>query len=293
MATWNFSSETQTLDEQARLNAPGSFVKLTDGFTHYELSGPEDGQVVVLIHGFSVPYFVWDATFAPLVEAGLRVLRYDLFGRGWSDRPDTRYDHTLFTRQLNDLITTLGITSPVDLVGLSMGGAITATFNARQPDRVRRIVLIDPAGFRMKKSVVMRLLSLPWLGEWLLDRFGDPVLVYGQQADFLEPQKANEYLEKYKDQMRLRGFKRAILSTLRCRVIEDAEEEFHMMHLQPKPVLLIWGKQDTTVPFRTSQRALQIIPNAEFHPIDNARHVPHIERPESVNPILIEYLTRQ
>lgn len=37
------------------------------------------------MHGFSVPYYIWEPTFAALVQAGLRVLRYDLYGRGYSD----------------------------------------------------------------------------------------------------------------------------------------------------------------------------------------------------------------
>jgi pimeloyl-ACP methyl ester carboxylesterase len=54
----------------------------------------------VLIPGFSVPYVIWDPTFEDLVEKGFRVLRYDLFGRGYSDRPDAIYDLELFDRQL-------------------------------------------------------------------------------------------------------------------------------------------------------------------------------------------------
>ncbi len=96
-------------------------MELTDGIVRYEMAGPPDGQVVVLLHGFFNAYFVWDNTFDALAQADLRVLRYDLYGRGYSDRPNTQYDRDLFDRQLVNLLAALDVTRPVDLVGPSMG----------------------------------------------------------------------------------------------------------------------------------------------------------------------------
>ena len=78
-----YLDETRELDELARKDAGGSFAALKDGMTHYELGGPEDGKPVVLVHGFSVPYFIFDPTFEFLGKSGFRVLRYDLIGRGF------------------------------------------------------------------------------------------------------------------------------------------------------------------------------------------------------------------
>jgi alpha-beta hydrolase superfamily lysophospholipase len=97
-------TERLEMDDQARQLAPGAFVQLTRGRVHYELAGPEDGRLVVLVHGFSVPSFVWDPTFEALVSRGFRVLRYDLYGRGFSDRPDTAYDRALYVEQLRELL---------------------------------------------------------------------------------------------------------------------------------------------------------------------------------------------
>src|SRR5512143_4045949 len=142
---WDFiyRGETRDLDDAARAHAGGSFIRLPLGCTHYELAGPQRQRPVVLIHGFSVPYFVWDGTFAALLAAGHRPLRYDLLGRGYSDRPRVRYDLGLFVRQLAQLLDGLQI-EEVDLVGLSMGGAIATGFTVQFPTRVRRLVLIDP-----------------------------------------------------------------------------------------------------------------------------------------------------
>ena len=79
--------ETHTLDDAARRSAPGKFVRLSDGMTHYELLGPDSGATVLLVHGFSVPYYIWDSTAAALSSKGYRVLRYDEYGRGSSQAP--------------------------------------------------------------------------------------------------------------------------------------------------------------------------------------------------------------
>jgi pimeloyl-ACP methyl ester carboxylesterase len=289
---FRFRGESQVLDAAARSAAPGSFVDLPDGVTHYELVGPPEGRLVVLVHGFSVPYYIWDPTFAPLVQAGCRVLRYDLYGRGYSDRPDVVYNQDLFVRQLWHLLAALHIDRPVDLVGLSIGGAIAVAFTDRHPDMVNKLCLISPAGLPVKRSPLAGLVEMPLLGEWLMSLFGDKLLVDWLRGDFRQPAKFPEYQAKYRVQMKYVGFKRAILSTMRSSFLDDMTEAYRRVGQQKRPVLLIWGREDQTVPFSTSEKVRAAIPQVEFHAIDDAGHVSHYERPEIVNHLLIEFLRK-
>src|SRR5215470_12394890 len=84
--------EHTTLDEGARVGATSRFVRLHDGVTEYEVSGPDTGRTVVLLSGATVPYYLWDPTRAALAGSGFHVLRYNYYGRGLSDRPKLRYD---------------------------------------------------------------------------------------------------------------------------------------------------------------------------------------------------------
>ncbi len=104
-----YRGETKEIDEKLRASTCGSFIRLSNGFTHYELCGPDSGEAVVLVHGFSVPYFIFDPTFDFLVDSGFRVLRYDLFGRGFSDRPHVKYNMDLFVDQLRELLDSLNL----------------------------------------------------------------------------------------------------------------------------------------------------------------------------------------
>jgi len=292
MSRWRFPfrGEPLSLDETTREGLPGSFVKLPDGVVHYEMAGPPDGPVVVLIHGFSVPYYIWDPTFGALADAGLRVLRYDLYGRGYSDRPDVVYDEEIFDRQLLHLLPALDVGEPVAPIGLSMGGPIAVLFAERHPEMVRKLCLIDPAGFPMRVSATAKLIFAPILGELVLSLFGDQLLVAGLANDLYRPANHPEYMEQYRAQMRYKGFKRAILSTGRHMPMGEMAASYERVGRQGRPVLLIWGREDRTLPFETHKRVLQAIPNAEFHAIEEAGHIPHYERPEAVNPLLIEFL---
>ncbi len=281
--------EPLELTPQTRATLPGQFVTLPDGVTHYELTGPEDGQVVVLIHGFSTPMFLWDPTVPALTAAGLRVLRYDLFGRGYSDRPPVTYNADLFDRQLLHLLDALGLSAPVDLLGLSMGGLIAINFADRHPERVRRLALEDPAGFSMSVTLRALALFLPVLGDVLMALAGNWLMVGGLPRDFYRPERYPEYYEKYKAQLPYRGFKRAILSTMRNMSLAGMAETYARVGHQGRRTLLIWGRQDVTVPFVASEQVRAAIPQIEFHAIDEAGHIPHYERPEIVNPILVAF----
>lgn len=286
-----YPGETKELKDETRAGLPGAFVRLPMGVTHYEMSGPSEAQTVVLVHGFSVPYYIWDPTFAALSEAGLRVLRYDLFGRGFSDRPRVKYDLGLFVQQLHDLLDMLEIHEPVDLLGLSMGGPITAGFTHKYPQRVRRLVWIDPAGVRpIGLSRLLQVATWPGLGELALALFGRESLVKGIASDFFDPALVAEFQERYRVQMQYKGFRQAILSTVRSGMLGSFLEIYREVGKLGKPTLLLWGKNDTTVPLAHSRDLLAAVPHAEFHVIEACGHIPHYERPQEVNPILLKFL---
>jgi pimeloyl-ACP methyl ester carboxylesterase len=289
---WSFPylGETEELNESTRASTPGSFVRLTDGYTHYELGGSENGQPVVLVHGFSVPYFIWEPTFAFLSQSGFRVLRYDLFGRGFSDRPKLRYDIDLFCKQLRELLDTLGL-EQVSLIGLSMGGPITASFATRYPERVKKLVWIDPAGARpVTLPRMLKALTTPGFGELALGLFGRGHLIKGITSDFYEPANVKAFVDRYMVQLKYKGFMRAILSTMRSGMLGSFAETYKQVGALQIPVALFWGTNDRTVPFTYSDDIRAAIPRTQFHAIENCGHIPHYENPDEVNPHLLEFL---
>ena len=283
--------ETKELNDENRRITEGSFIQTPAGVTHYELGGNESGEAVVLIHGFSVPYFIYDPTFKFLIDSGFRVLRYDLFGRGFSDRPVARYDIQLFLDQLTELLEVLRFTRPVSLVGLSLGGIIASTFTVKYPERVNKLVLIDPAGARpIAFSRLQRVALLPFVAETILSLARSETLIKSASKDFFDPVLVEHFMSRYKVQLEYKGFRRAILSTIRDGMLGSFIETYKVLGKMDKKVMLLWGHDDMTVPFEHSQDLLGVLPNVEFHVFENCGHIPHYEKPDEVNPILLKFL---
>jgi pimeloyl-ACP methyl ester carboxylesterase/glyoxylase-like metal-dependent hydrolase (beta-lactamase superfamily II) len=277
-------TESLPLDEGARGLAPGQFVELPDGWTHYDVAGPESGQVVILVHGFSVPYYIWDTTFEALAAAGFRVVRFDTFGRGYSDRPDTKYNGALFERQVAGLIEALELDRPVDLIGLSMGGPVVMRFAANNAELVRKVVLVDPVAEAFFSP------SYPqWIGSPLMALTLIPVMAEGQLTDFLHPENYPTWVDQYRVQMQYEGFRRAIISTIYEFGPEDHLAFFTQVQEAGLPVKLIWGVQDQTLPIAGAE-VVQSVLDVDFMPVDGSGHLPHIEQAGIVNPAIVEFL---
>jgi pimeloyl-ACP methyl ester carboxylesterase len=279
------NTEKTVLSDASRQKAPGNFVTLSNGSTHYQIDGPANGQVVILVHGFSVPMYIYDSTFNALSSVGYRVIRFDLLGRGYSSRPKTSYDLQLFVQQVKELVDTLQLSTPVDLIGVSMGGTIVAGFVSKYPDLVRKVVLIDPHS--TKKNVTP--LNVPILGEYLAAAFWIQTLPQDQLKDFYQPDQHKDWPARFQEQMRYKGFRYAIVSTARNIICNDFLTSYES--LSDLPVLLIWGTHDKTIPIAEIDTLRKLI-NPEFLPVDNAGHLPLIEQSEIVNKRLIEFLKR-
>lgn len=288
--------ERQTMNAVVRERAvaaglPGAFVTLPEGVVHYELSGPEGAPTVVLIHGASGPMVVWDHTAGALRGAGLRVLRYDLFGRGHSDRPDAAYDEGFYHAQLEHLLDALSIDGPVALVGSSMGAAIAAGYARARPERVRRVALIGPAGFPLEATPVAKLARAPLAGEYLMRAFGGRQLLAHNRKYLYRPETAPELHAAVREQASYRGLGRAILATMRHFPLEDMSAGYEALGRSGKPLLLVWGRHDQTFAFSHSEPARALMPGATFVAVDDAAHLPQYERPDVVNPALLRFLT--
>lgn len=283
-------TEKFKLDKMDEDSVGGEFIDLPAGRVYFELAGPEGGEVVVLVPGFSVPYYVWDPTLDSLVESGFRVLRYDLYGRGFSDRPSVVYDLDFFVSQLEDLLEGLEINQPVHLVGLSMGGPITAHYAALHSEGVSSVTLIAPEPERTTAKDIFPL-NLPVIGEIVMSAYLQPVLLPRIQVDdFHQPDKFPHWEDKYRVQMKYQGTGRALLSTIRQLVNVDPLVEYQTLAGFDLPVLLIWGTRDQTFSRQDMELVRQALPAHVFYSIPESGHLPHYERPDLVNPLLIEFL---
>jgi pimeloyl-ACP methyl ester carboxylesterase len=245
------------------------------------LDGPDTGRVVILAHGFSVPYYIWDGTYEYLVKQGFRVLRYDMFGRGYSDRPDVVYDQGVYQKQLLDLITQLHLKTPVSIAGVSFGGLVVTSFACKYPEMISKVILVDPVYASAKPD-----------GPEFYARYKEAThpddRINGQLSDFKYPQRHPGWTDKYRVQMQYKGFRNAIVST-QYHIAYNGKSTNACLNAAHKPVLLIWGKSDHTLPIKYSDSIRSVL-KVEFFPVDDAAHLPHIEQADKVNTKIAAFL---
>ena len=109
--------------------------------TAYDLAGPADAPVVVLIHGLGLTRRTWD-DFIPDLARSYRVLCYDLCGHGESGLPAQKPSLTVLADQLRTLLDHLDIDAAV-LVGFSLGGMINRRFAMENPERVTALAILN------------------------------------------------------------------------------------------------------------------------------------------------------
>ena len=284
-----------TLDSVARTTAPGAFAELDDGLIHYKWSGPKTGQVIVLVHGFSTPSFVFDQNASALAEEGYRVLQFDHFGRGWSDRPDVKYNADFYDRELNQLIECLNIEQKIGLVGYSMGGIIAAEFTVRHPERVSRLSLLAPAGLDVtgNEGITKQLLDTPALGDWIWTVFGRSILIKNRQYDETGLDDEARLQGDVSVQMDYKRYFPALLSTLRHLDMRGRDDIFAKLHATAVPVKAIYGTEDQTVSSKNAKKLKSLIPTAQISVLSGADHGFPYKRYNEVNSALIEFFGKQ
>jgi pimeloyl-ACP methyl ester carboxylesterase len=277
----------------------GGWAPLVQGNLYYRWYEPEisNNEIVVLVHGFSTPHFVWDGMKEFLVDAGYKVLVYDHFGRGFSERPSVVYDQDLYVESLKGLLDYQNISQSVHLVGYSMGGPVVGYFTQQYPDSVKSISFIAPAGF-MKEDSVSRIAVMPVVGDWFWQVFGKwlyfrEVRNEATSSDDSVGLSESKFVKKYSVQMKYKGLIEALLSTVRNFNFFNAKRMFDKVGDLKIPTITIWGTDDGVVPFAGSSELMQSIPHSELKIINEGKHDIAYANPSVVGNTILEFLDKQ
>lgn len=271
------------MDDEVRNGAAGRFVRLSRGVTHYQWLGAARGPVAVCVHGLTTPSFVWGPVAQGLGALGFRVLVYDLYGRGYSDRPGGPQDAPFFIAQLADLLEEQGIEGDVTLVGYSMGGAIATAFAATYPSMLRQMVLIAPAGMGHDLGPVAKMVKeRVWLGTWLAYAFYARSFRKATEADRDQPGAIDGIVDLQLRELDYRGFVPSVVASLRGILDENLSEEHSEIAREGIPVLAIWGKKDDVIPIGGMGKLAEWNRFARHEVIEDAGHGLTYTHPDAV-----------
>jgi pimeloyl-ACP methyl ester carboxylesterase len=248
----------------------------------------------VLLHGLTATHRYWKQNIDALA-ATRRVIAVDLPGFGRSPKPDADYSIPWLVRALVHFLDGLGL-ARVSLVGNSMGGHLAMATALAHPERVDKLVLVDPAGVTALPLWLLRVAS--WLAVSAAGMVSvDPPRVPRPfvQALFAavfptRPDLAARYVKAYA---------RAIASPeypLHLRAAVRAARGVTAMPLHDKlaalrrPTLIIWGAKDLLLPARAARRLQRLIDGSQLLIYRESGHCPMVDQPERFNRDVLAFL---
>lgn len=258
--------------------------------THYVVAG--SGPPLVLVHGVGGSLVSYQRNIAELAAVA-RVYALDLPGHGHSPAPETDYRVEEGAAFVGAFIREV-CGGPAALVGLSAGGLMCALAAAEQPELVTRLVLVSSAGFGRRVSWPLRALTLPLVGRFVETPTADQVRGALERQVYDPATITAELVEAVYDVWRQPGNRRAFLCSLRSNLsllgVRRWRRHLRTASKLAMPVLIIWGKNDRTIPVRYAYRAVRKVAGARLHIFDRCGHMPPFERAAEFNRLVAEFL---
>ena len=284
---YEYIEKDESFVKNFNLQLNAEFIQLSKGFTYYKWENKDSNTTpIVLVHGFSVPSYIWDPTFDLLSENGYSVISLDLYGRGFSQNLNDDYTDELFANQVIDLIENLDIKS-VKLVGLSNGGRVISKVADLKPELVDKLIYVASSGFRVVNEAINKKVSKKEVNDFIEKNY--PTISKGQLADFKYPENHIGWDEKYEELLKYKGFARALISTRKNHYTMD---RIHVkIQNSDIPVYTIWGDSDNVVVYKKFEKRIELIlPKRKEFFILESGHLPHMENPIQFNEILLSII---
>ena len=244
------------------------------------------GPTVVLLHGLGGSSINW-AFNVPALAQKYRVIVPDQIGFGTSDKPFINYRVGTYVDFLDKLLTELKV-ERATLVGNSMGGWIATLYAVKHPARVERLVLVDSAGFAPPKEFDLNTLSglNPSTREGMRQL---ATLVFHNKLLFTNDAAIDLLLTQ-----RIAAGDGYTIQSLVESIYRGEDMLDGKLAGLKAPTLIIWGRGDGLTPLaREGERFRKELPQAQFLIIENAGHVPQVEKAAEFNAAVLKFLTAQ
>jgi pimeloyl-ACP methyl ester carboxylesterase len=272
-------------------NSESKYITVDGMRIHYKDEG--QGPVVILIHGVCASLHTWDG-WTGIMKDRFRIIRIDLPGFGFSELKDK----DVFTRdsavRLMELLVQEMKLQEFSIAGNSLGGYVAWLYALNHPDRVEKLVLVDPVGLPMKMPWLLRFASNPLIRPF--SRHIMPRFIFSQAVN-----------QVYGDKSRItQGVKdRYFELAMRENGKRDYVDIFTGMGREVKkpgfsagisdigvPTLVMWGTKDIWIDYNEFfPQWEKLLPRAKFISYEGAGHVPMEEIPVRTAEDAIKFLS--
>lgn len=245
---------------------------------HYRSEGLPSAPALVFANSLGTDLRVWDDVVEKLAGE-FRIIRYDKRGHGLSEAPPAPYSIEDHTHDLAALLEHLDVDQAI-ICGLSVGGMIAQMLATDHPELVRGLVLSDTAHkIGTAELWNSRIEAITAKG---IEVIADGILERWFAADFRN-RRAHE----------LQGWRNMLTRTPvagyvgTCAAIRDADLTARAEAIT-QPTLCLGGAQDGATPPELVDALTKLIRPARFHLIEDAGHLPCVERPD----VVVDEMTR-
>lgn len=260
------------------------------------------GKPLVLVHGFGASIGHWRKNIPDLAGGGYQVFAVDLLGFGGSDKPELEYQIEIWRDLLKDFWTEK-IGQPAVFIGNSIGGLICLMVLADAPEMAAGGVLLNSAGglnhrpddlvfpLRVVMGVFTGLVRSPIFGPFLFNQvrqkprikrtlsqvYRSPDAVTEELVDLLYAPSCDP------------GAQKVFASILTA---PPGPTPAELLPRVQCPLLVLWGEADPWTPIAGAKIYQELTGShqVKFVSIPDTGHCPHDERPEVVNPLILEWL---
>jgi len=293
MAIFSYRSDISNEELEKKYFTPESkYIEIADARLHIRKRGT--GPALFLVHGSFASLHTWQ-DWEDELSKSFTTISMDLPGHGLTG-PNQSENYT--TDYYADLIVALADTLHIDsfyVAGNSLGGNVAWKMALTNPERIRKLILIDASGFWQPVSETEA--SKPSKRPWIFNLLSNPIVskiftkitprflfklnmkqVYGNPDLVTE-----QHIDRYYNLMLREGNREATLKRLK-QPGEDLQDSISKISM---PVLILWGKKDTWIPVENAYLFQHAIKNSQLVIFDDAGHVPMEEIPgESLQPAL-------
>lgn len=263
----------------------------------FDQAGPEDGELVILLHGFPECRRAWRRQAAGLAAVGFRVVLPDQRGYGLSSTPQgtAAYDLDALAGDVVGLARHLGHEC-FNLVGHDWGASVAWWLASQDPDRVRRLAVANaphPAVWREAmgrdwrqalKSFYVRIMALPLLPEALVRRGNFQALADALAPAGLTPEELAEYRKEWAAPGAVTGMINWYRAFLARRMPPAAGLAVEA------PTLILWGDRDPYGVPELADSSARLCTNVRVEHFAEAGHWLHHEQADRVGEMLVEFL---
>ena len=249
-----FALDRESIDiDEFRLNSGYQEVNLSNGITTYKDIGDKSNKVIVLVHGATFGSLAYEEYINVFVENEYRVITYDQYGRGYSDRVHVDVSIELMEKQLKELIEHCEV-DDVILYGVSFGAAVAAKYAANNTENISfigyQVPLIDAANIPL-----LSIVKIPLYGDLLTRGFLVPGVL--KRIEEYEDLMSKKLLDHYIRQFEVKGTENFYKKFFLGNAMGNRLEDHSIIGNKSIPSYFAYAEDDTEIDSQLVEEAIK------------------------------------